>query len=109
MQKKGKLVRATETTKEVKMSNSGASFRANVMSERQASGTAEVLPARAESVRGWPRWAPYAAVVWSLVYAALGVSWAVSGRGFPYTPQPGSDVTGPLAGRFGESVAWIIV
>ena len=57
----------------------------------------------------WPRWAPYAAVVWSLVYAALGMYWAVSGHGFPYASELVSSVAGPLAGRFGPVVAWIIV
>ena len=50
-------------------------------------------------VRDWQRWAPYAAVAWSLVYAALGVYWAVSGRGFPYAPETVSNgVTGPVVG-----------
>jgi hypothetical protein len=71
-------------------------------------GMASVVPAR-EGVRDWQRWAPYAAVAWSLVYAALGVYWAVSGRGFPYTPETVSDVMGPLLGRFGPGVAWIVV
>ena len=57
----------------------------------------------------WQRWAPYAAVAWSLLYAVLGVYWAVSGRGFPYTPETVSDVMGPLLGRFGPGVAWIVV
>ena len=70
-----------------------------------------VVTARGGEVRDWPRWAPYAAVVWSLIYAALGVYWAVSGRGFPYpyTPETVSDVMGPLLGRFGPGVAWIVV
>jgi hypothetical protein len=70
---------------------------------------ASVVPARGGGVRGWQRWAPYAAVVWSLIYAALGVYWAVSGRGFPYTPETVSDFMGPPVGRFGPGVAWIIV
>ncbi len=71
---------------------------------------AGAVPARAGWARAWPRWAPYAAVAWSLVYAALGVSWAVSGRGFPYAHGigPGFD-TGPVVGRFGPGVAWIFV
>ena len=67
------------------------------------------MPARGGGVRDWQRWAPYAAVAWSLIYAALGVYWAVSGRGFPYAPELVSGVTGPLAGRFGPGVAWIVV
>ena len=70
------------------------------MREQQGSGT----------VRDWRRWAPYAAVAWSLLYAALGIYWAVSGRGFPYTPKTGPDaLMGPLVGRFGPAVAWIVV
>src|SRR5512143_709283 len=69
------------------------------------------VPARGGGVRDWQRWAPYAAVAWSLIYAALGVYWAVSGRGFPfpYTPETVSDIMGPLLGRFGPGVAWIVV
>ena len=74
-----------------------------------SNGMASVVPARGGGVRDWQRWAPYAAVAWSLIYAALGVYWAVSGRGFPYTPETLSDGMGPLLGRFGPVVAWIVV
>src|SRR5512143_2298077 len=69
------------------------------------------VPVRGGGVRDWQRWAPYAAVAWSLIYAALGVYWAVSGRGFPYTytPETVSDIMGPLLGRFGPGVGWIVV
>src|SRR5512136_545817 len=70
---------------------------------------AGVVPSRSGGVRDWQRWAPYAAVAWSLIYAALGVYWAVSGRGFPYTPETVSDGMGPMLGRFGSGVAWIVV
>jgi hypothetical protein len=70
---------------------------------------ASVVPARGGGVRDWQRWAPYAAVAWSLVYAALGVYWAVSGRGFPYAPELVPGLAGPVAGRFGPGVAWIVV
>ncbi len=79
------------------------------MREQQGSGMAIVVPARGEGVRDWQQWAPYAAVAWSLVYAALGVYWAVSGRGFPYTPETVSNIMEPLLGRFGPGVAWIVV
>jgi hypothetical protein len=69
---------------------------------------AGVVPARG-GVRDWQRWTPYAAVAWSLLYAALGLYWAVGGSGFPYTPESVSDAMGPLLGRFGPGVAWIIV
>jgi hypothetical protein len=74
-----------------------------------SNGMASALPARGGGVRDWQRWAPYAAVAWSLIYAALGVYWAVSGRGFPYTPETVSDAIGPVVGRFGPGVAWIVV
>ena len=71
--------------------------------------TAKAVPARVGWVRDWPRWTPYSAVAWSLVYAALGLYWAVSGRGFPYTPGLVDSVTGPVAGRFGPVVDWVVV
>jgi hypothetical protein len=74
-----------------------------------SNGMASVVPARGGGVRDWQHWAPYAAVAWSLVYAALGLYWAVSGRGFPYAPELVSDVLVPVAGKFGPAVAWIIV
>jgi hypothetical protein len=74
-----------------------------------SNGMASVVPAREGGVRDWQRWAPYAAVAWSLVYAVLGITWAMSGRGFPYTPETASDSLGPLLGRFGPGVAWIVV
>jgi hypothetical protein len=80
-----------------------------MMNEWQGTGMAGTIPARGGWVRDWPRWAPYAAVAWSLVYAALGVYWAVSGRGFPYAPELVSGFAGPVAGRFGPGVAWIVV
>ena len=70
---------------------------------------ADVVPNRGGGVRDWQRWAPYAAVAWSLIYAALGLYWAVSGRGFPFSPETVSDGMGPLLGRFGPGVAWIVV
>ena len=68
-----------------------------------------VVPVRSGWVRDWQHWVPYAAIVWSLIYAVLGIYWAVSGRGFPYTPEIMSNSTGPLLGRFGPSVAWTVV
>jgi hypothetical protein len=47
-------------------------------------------------------------VAWSLIYAGLGVYWAVSGRGFPYTPESGAGL-GPVLGRLGPGVAWFVV
>ena len=79
------------------------------MRESQAIGTVGAVPARGGWVRDWQRWAPCAAVAWSLIYGALGVYWAVSGREFPYTPETVSDALGPLLGRFGAGVAWIVV
>jgi hypothetical protein len=81
----------------------------NTIQLRKESEIAGAVPARGGGVRGWQHWAPYAAVAWSLLYAALGVFWAVSGRGFPYSPETASDAMGPLVGRFGPGVAWIVV
>jgi hypothetical protein len=75
----------------------------------KGSRMASVVPNRRGEVRGWQRWAPYAAVVWSLIYAALGIYWAISGRGFPFAPEIMYDGSGPLIGRFGQGVAWIVV
>src|SRR3974377_1891697 len=80
-----------------------------MMRESQAVGTVGAVPARGGWVRDWQRWAPCAAVAWSLIYGALGVYWAVSGHEFPYSPETVSDLMGPLLGRFGSGVAWIVV
>ena len=74
-----------------------------------ANGMAAVEPARGGGLRAWQRWAPYAAVGWSLGYALLGIYWAVSGRGFPYSAETVSDGLGPLLERFGAGVAWSVV
>ncbi len=70
---------------------------------------ANVVPARGVAVRGWQNWAPYAAVAWSLVYAALGAYRVMDGRGFPLTSDTVSDPAGPMVGRFGLEVVWIVV
>ena len=69
----------------------------------------KVVPARIGWIRNWPHWAPYAAMVWSLMYAGLGFYWVAGGSGFPYTPVLAADLLGPLAGRLGPVIAWIIV
>jgi drug/metabolite transporter superfamily protein YnfA len=33
--------------------------------------------------RRWPEWARYAAIVWTLIYGALGLYWSFGGSGFP--------------------------
>jgi len=68
-----------------------------------------LMPTRSGKVRDWQHWAPYAAIVWSLIYAVLGVYWVVSGRGFPFAPETMSDGLGPLLGRFGPTIGWIVV
>jgi hypothetical protein len=80
-----------------------------MMKKSQAIGTVAAVSARGGSVHGWQRWVPYAAVSWSLIYAALGIFWAVGGAGFPY--PPGAESTGlePLLGRFGPAAAWVVV
>jgi hypothetical protein len=67
------------------------------------------VTARGGGLRDWQRWAPYAAVVWSMVYAALGIYWIVSGRGFPYGPELVSDDSASVVGRLGPVVAWVVV
>jgi hypothetical protein len=81
----------------------------NVIHLRKGSGMASVVPAQGGGVRDWQRWTPYAAVAWSLIYAGLGVYWAVTGRGFPYSPATLAGGLGPAVGRLGPGVAWIIV
>ena len=70
---------------------------------------ASVGLARGGEAIAWQRWAPYAAVAWSLGYAALGIYWAWSGRGFPYTPAALAGGMGPMVGRLGPGVAWMAV
>jgi hypothetical protein len=80
-----------------------------MMRNSEAIGTVLAVPARRGSVRDWQRWAPYAAVAWSLIYASLGIYWALSRGGFPYAPEVMYDGLGPMIGRFGPGVAWIVV
>jgi hypothetical protein len=74
-----------------------------------SNGMDRCAPARGGGVRDWQRWAPYAAVAWSLIYAALGLYWAAGGGGFPYIPETASYGMGPLLGQFGPGVAWVVV
>src|SRR5512143_1196893 len=84
-------------------------MKIGTMSERQGSGVTGSMPARAGWGRAWQRWTPYAAVAWSLVYAALGLYWALGGGGFPYSSELASEPMLPVAGQFGPGVAWTIV
>ncbi len=77
------------------------------MSTSQAIQTIGAVPARSGRLGDWQHWAPYAAVAWSLLYAALGLYWAVGGGGFPFARAAGAEVMGPLVGRFGPGMAWI--
>jgi hypothetical protein len=80
------------------------------MISEQETGMDTVVASRVAEVRGWRRWAPYAAVAWSLVYAALGVYWASGGPGFPYTTETTQmDGLGPVIGRLGPTAVWIVV
>ena len=79
------------------------------MNKSEALGMIGAVPARSGRTGGWQRWAPYAAVAWSLAYAVLGIYWAVSGRGFPFAAENMSAVWGPVVGRFGPVVAWTVV
>jgi hypothetical protein len=81
----------------------------SMMKTNQAMVTKMALPARNGRIRGWQRWTPYAAVVWSLTYGVLGIFWLVSGHGFPFKQGAEFVALGPLLGRFGTTVAWIAV
>jgi len=74
-----------------------------------SNGKTRGVTAWGERARDWQRWAPYAAVAWSLIYAALGITWALGGNGFPYSTETMSDMMAPLLGRLGPVVAWIVV
>ncbi len=74
------------------------------MSNSQAIGTIKVV-----SARGWLHWAAYAAVGWSVVYAVLGIYGLASRTGFPLGPAAGPDSLGPLVGRFGAGLAWVVI
>jgi hypothetical protein len=79
------------------------------MNKSQAIGTVGAVPARGSRGGDWQRWAPYAAVAWSLIYALLGIWWALGGRGFPYPQASVPDPMGPLLGRFGSGASWVVV
>lgn len=70
---------------------------------------AGMVSARMSRARDWQRWMPYAAVTWSLIYAAPGGWWAATGRGSPYSTGTVPEGTGPLVGRLGPVVDWIVV
>lgn len=66
--------------------------------------------------RSWPTWAPYAAALWSLTYAAAGVFWALGGPGYPFGPLGDPDGQGtslladldPTAGSWGLAVLGVL-
>jgi hypothetical protein len=39
-------------------------------------------------VRSWPEWSPFAAAMWSAVYACLGLWWTLGHEGFPFDAGP---------------------
>jgi hypothetical protein len=73
------------------------------------SGTVRVATTQAGGVSDWQRWAPYAAVGWSLLYAALGFYWALGGPGFPYAAPLQANSLVSVVGQLGPGVAWIVV
>ncbi len=75
----------------------------------RGSGIASVVPASSVSGRGWQGWAPDAAVAWSLLYAALGIAWALGAAGFPYAPTDTPNPLGSLLSRLGPVVAWAVI
>lgn len=59
--------------------------------------------------RRWPDWVAYAAAAWSIVHAALGVSWSLGGGGFPYgtANDPAARIS-ILGGTTAETTAPVI-
>ncbi|MFJ7205936.1 NYN domain-containing protein [Streptomyces sp. NPDC098789] len=45
---------------------------------------------------GWPDWAGYLAAVWSLLYGAAGVYWALGGDGYPFAQADPEHSSGSL-------------
>ncbi len=76
---------------------------------RAISMAANAVPARVGWARQWQHWATYAVVVWSVIYTGLGLYMAVSGHGFPFASDLESVAYGPIAGKLGSLVAWILV
>ncbi|GAA1783988.1 hypothetical protein [Streptomonospora arabica] len=58
--------------------------------------------------RGWLRWTPVAAPLWSLGYALVALLWALT-AGDPPVEAAGDPSLGPLAARFGPGPAWAAV
>jgi hypothetical protein len=80
-----------------------------MMKESQTIESIEAVPVHGVKVLGWQLWVPYAAVAWSLIYAGLGIYWALGGGGFPYASGAAPSSMSPLAGRFGPVLAWTLV
>jgi hypothetical protein len=57
--------------------------------------------------RRWPEWLGYAAAVWSLIYGALGLWWALGGAGFPFGTEndPKAAAESILGGAQAETAA----
>jgi hypothetical protein len=79
------------------------------MTELQKNGSAGIVLSHNGKRGDWQHWTPYVAVVWSLIYATLGIYWAVSGRGFPYSPETMTNGMGSLVSRLGQGAAWVVV
>lgn len=58
--------------------------------------------------RLWPGWIGYAAAVWSLVYGALGLYWALGGAGFPFGENDPQSALSIFYGLRAESGAPVI-
>ncbi|MFE5864527.1 NYN domain-containing protein [Streptomyces virginiae] len=56
----------------------------------------QVVAVRRRWWSGWPRWAPYAAAAWSLVYGLAGLYWALGGAGYPFGSVPEDRSTGSV-------------
>ena len=72
-----------------------------MMKESQAIGTVGAVPARGSRASDWQRWAPTAAVAWSLIYAALGSPGRRAEAGSLTPPKPCRGVWGRCLGGSG--------
>jgi hypothetical protein len=89
----------------MKMKNS----KTIMLNEDGESGGDGKETAQVGGVADWPQWTPVAAVAWSLVYAALGLFWLISGQDSPFTTGGTTMGTGPLVEKVGSTGTWIIV
>jgi len=60
-----------------------AALSYGIRTRKRTRETMEWKPSSLGWWRRWPEWVRYAAIVWTLVYGALGLYWSLGGSGFP--------------------------